>query len=297
MRRALVCPLDEGKYLAPLSTLGVGGRCECFAEPWVLADVATLFRIRALEGFPIYILGGGTNVVFADGEIEGTVLSTRRLNACRWNVGETHGELDAEAGYSLPLASAVAGREGLGGAEFAQGIPGTLGGAVAGNAGAGGKSAGELLHEVTTVEENGEIRRWRRGEFSYSYRFFSLSSSPRFIAACKLSFERKPLEDIWRDEAAFRQVRMGQPRGVRSAGCTFKNPPGDSAGRLLDACGCKGLSVGSAVVSGAHANFLVNKGGATGSDVFRLMGICRDIVFEKTGICLEPEIKFMGFPK
>ncbi|MDR2523019.1 MAG: UDP-N-acetylmuramate dehydrogenase [Synergistaceae bacterium] len=299
LRRVLACPLEEGKELAPLSALGVGGRCEFFAEPSKLADVAALFQARVLEGFPIYILGGGTNTVFADGEIEGVVLSTLRLSACCWSVegSRLQGELEAEAGYPLPLVVAAARKEGLGGAEFAQGIPGTLAGAVAGNAGAGGSSVGDLLDEVTTVEANGEIRGWRRGEFHCSYRFFSLASPTRFIAACKLKFWKKNPKEIQRDESAFLRARAGQPRGVRSAGCAFKNPPGDSAGRLLDACGCKGLRVGGAAVSGVHANFLLNEGGAAGGDVFRLVTLCRDIVFGKTGILLEPEIKFMGFPE
>jgi UDP-N-acetylmuramate dehydrogenase len=187
-------------------------------------------------------------------------------------------------------------KDGLTGAEFAVGIPGTLGGAMAGNAGTGGCSIGDLLEEVTTVESNGDIRTWKHGEFSHSYRHFSLASPTRFFAACKASFRRASRAEIERGLDAFRQMRINQPHGVKSAGCTFKNPPGDSAGRLLDASGCKGLRIGGAAVSSVHANFIVNTGHAVGADVFELMRSCHDIVFRKTGISLELEIKLLGFP-
>ena len=146
------------------------------------------------------------------------------------------------------------------------------------------------------MESSGDIRTWKRGEFAYSYRHFSLSSPDRFLAACKMSFVRAPRAEIERTIDFFRRKRIIQPHGVKSAGCAFKNPPNDSAGRLLDASGCKGLRVGGAAVSDAHANFIVNTGRATGADVFELMQSCHDIVFRKTGIRLEPEIKLLGFP-
>jgi UDP-N-acetylmuramate dehydrogenase len=200
-------------------------------------------------------------------------------------------------------------KEGFTGAEFAQGIPGTVGGAVVGNAGTGGASMGELLEEVTTIENDGAVRKWKRGEFSYSYRCCSLfsrtptqgssllaaSCSDRLLVSCKMSFQRASYAEIDKKSETFRTARTAQPRGVKSAGCAFKNPPGDSAGRLLDLSRCKGLRAGGAVVSEAHANFFLNEGDATGADIFNLIESCRDIVFQKTGILLEPEIKLLGF--
>ena len=166
---------------------------------------------------------------------------------------------------------------------------------MAGNAGAGGHSIGDLLEEVTTVESGGDIRTWKRGEFTHSYRYFSLSSPDRFLVGCKALFRRASQAVIDENLNAFRRMRTAQPHGARSAGCAFKNPPHDSAGRLLDASGCKGLCVGGATISNVHANFVINTGRATGADVFGLMQSCRDIVFRKTGVCLEPEIKLLGF--
>jgi UDP-N-acetylmuramate dehydrogenase len=116
-----------------------------------------------------------------------------------------------------------------------------------------------------------------------------------FLAACRMRFRRASPEEIERNGEAFRRARAGQPQGIKSAGCVFKNPPGDSAGRLLDVSGCKGLRVGGAAVSEFHANFMFNAGGAAGEDVRKLMALCRDAVFRKTGVLLEPEIKLLGF--
>ncbi|MCL2103358.1 MAG: UDP-N-acetylmuramate dehydrogenase [Syntrophorhabdaceae bacterium] len=298
LKAGLSCVPEEGKELSPLSTLGVGGRCEFFVEPSDLKDVSLVFEIhaRAQENFPIFILGGGSNVVFADGMLDGVVLSSRRLNRFKWSAAGDLVMLEAEAGHPLSSVVSDSVRDGLTGAEFAVGIPGTLGGAMAGNAGVGERSIGDLLEEVTTVENRGNIRTWKRGEFAHSYRYFSLSAPDRFLAGCKVSFRRMSRAEIEVNLDAFRQRRAEQPQGVRSAGCAFKNPPLDSAGRLLDASGCKGLRVGGAMVSNVHANFIVNTGHATGSDVFELMRACHDIVLRKTGTLLEPEIKLLGFP-
>ena len=295
LQSRLTCSIEEKKDLSSLSTLGVGGKAEFFLEPSDLRDVCEFFRFRAATGFPLYILGGGTNVVFANGGIPGVVLSTRRLNRFWWTRHEMDAVLEAEAGHLLSLVVTESIQEGLTGAEFAFGIPGTIGGALAGNAGAGGRSVGELLDEVTTVEADGSVRKWRQGEFEHAYRFFSLTAPGRLIAGCRLRFRRESRALIERTLETFRHARSIQPHGAKSAGCAFKNPPGDSAGRLLDACGCKGLRMGDAVVSQAHANFILNMGHATGDDIAALMETCRDIVFQKTGVRLEPEIKLMGF--
>ena len=297
LKKNLRCPLEERKQLAPLYALGVGGEVEFFVEPDGVRDVSELFRIRREAEFPLYILGGGTNVVFADGLLRGVALSSRRLNALRWNENEDGGDIlaEAEAGCPLPRAASEAEEKGFAGMEFAQGIPGTVGGAVAGNAGAGGRSVGDLLEEVTTVEEDGSVRKWKRGEYDCSYRRCSLSSPDRFFAACKMRLRRASRAEVERNSEVFRRARSRQPRGVKSAGCTFKNPEGDSAGRLLDISGCKGLRAGGAVVSDVHANFILNSGGATGNDILRLTERCRDIVFRKTGVSLEIEIKLLGF--
>lgn len=291
----LHCPVERDRPLSALSTLGVGGWAECYAEPTELEDFLVLRRFSHREGVPFHIVGGGSNVVFADGPIPGVVVSTRRWSAVRWLPREDRVVADVQAGYGLASLVAAAAKRGLTGLEFALGIPGTVGGAVAGNAGAGGRSVGDGLEEVLSAEPDGTLRRWGAGEFSCSYRRCSLSEPGRLLLSCKMILGPAPRAEIEESMERFRSARRIQPHGGRSAGCSFKNPDGESAGRLLDRCGCKGMAIGDAVVSDRHANFILNRGRATAKDVLSLLRACRRRVFERTGVLLEPEVRFLGW--
>lgn len=290
----LHCSVEREKPLASLSTLGVGGKAEVYVEPSESDDFLSVYRFARQENVPLHILGGGSNVVFADGLIPGIVISTRRWDAVWWMSLNDRVVADVQSGHLLASLVDVAAKEGFSGLEFALGIPGTVGGAVAGNAGAGGQSIGDCLEEVLSIEPDGSLRRWRQGEFSCFYRRCSLSAEGRFFLSCKIGLRPGPRIEIEANLDRFRSVRGIQPHGGRSAGCSFKNPVGESAGRLLDRCGCKGLASGGAVVSDSHANFILNRGNATAEDVLSLVRACRRRVFERTGILLEPEIKFLG---
>ena len=275
--------------LSSFCTLGTGGEAEIFVAPDSIEDVSRLLGFAAREGCPVYILGGGSNVLFPDGLVRGIVLSTQNLNAIEWRTPVT---ADVDAGFRLPSLMKAVRERGLGGLEFAAGIPGTIGGAIAGNAGAGGHGVCELLEEVITVEADGTIRTWPHDEIAYSYRNCSLSEGKRVIVSARMTFRTSHPKD--EEVLQSYLLRRGtQPHGLRNAGCTFKNPEGASAGRLLDECGCKGLSVGGAVVSDVHANFILNNGHATSSDVTELVKICAKRVYDSTGIKLEPEIKIL----
>ncbi|MCR5346911.1 MAG: UDP-N-acetylmuramate dehydrogenase [Fretibacterium sp.] len=299
LERNLICRVGREVPLAPLSTLGVGGIAEYFLEPSCADDFQTLFSMRAEKGFPLYILGGGSNTVFADGLIPGVFLSTREWKDSFWSEPEA-GTVTVECQTGHPLASLVneAVRRGLGGLEFSVGIPGTVGGAIAGNAGAGGQSVGALLKELETVEPDGALKRWERGEFSCAYRSFPLAKERhRLFLSCKIVLHCASEESIEAELERFRSARSIQPRGERSAGCSFRNPDGagKSAGQLLDQCGCKGMTAGDAVVSDRHANFILNRGHAGGADVVSLIKACQERVFARTGIRLVPEVRFLGF--
>ncbi|MBQ9565168.1 MAG: UDP-N-acetylmuramate dehydrogenase [Synergistaceae bacterium] len=291
LEKVLDCEVERGKPMTQLTTLGVGGRVECYLELDNQEDILALFALWRQEGFPLYIIGDGSNIVAADGLISGVVLSTRRLGKVSWE----ENIVSVQAG--CPLASLVGGAAGrdMSGLEFAFGIPGTVGGALSGNAGAGGKGVCGLLTEVTTLEADGSLRRWEREEFSSSYRHFSLTRKDRFFLECRLELQPGRSEEIKAEQMRFWNLRISQPLEDRSAGCSFKNPQGNSAGRMLDQCGCKGLSVGGAAVSRRHANFIVNRGDATAADVIALLRLCRDRVFEDFGVWLEPELRFLGF--
>ena len=181
----------------------------------------------------------------------------------------------------------------LGGIEFAAGIPGTLGGALAGNAGAGGHGVCELIDYAITIEPDGEIITRNNNMIDYSYRHSSLADEKRIIVSARMTFRPSQPKDREIFEN-FMMLRSRQPHGHKNAGCTFKNPEGNSAGKLLDECGCKNLSAGDAIVSDKHANFILNRGHATSSDVIKLIEMCAQRVYDSTGIKLEPEIKIYG---
>ena len=282
--------IHENMPLSPLCTLGVGGEAEIFAAPSSIEDMKTLFALVIREGCPVYILGGGSNVLFPDGLIHGVVISTQNLKTIEWRTPIT---ADIDAGFKLSGIMRELHARNLGGFEFAAGIPGTLGGAIAGNAGTGGHGVCELIDYVLTVEADGTIKTWNHGEFTYSYRKCSLADGKRVIVNARMTFRTAHPKD--KDVLESYLLRRGsQPHGLRNAGCTFKNPESNSAGKLLDECGCKGLCVGDAVVSDMHANFILNKGHASSSDILELMKLCAQRVYDSTGIRLEPEIKILG---
>ena len=277
--------IETGKSLAPLCTLGVGGTAEYFAAPVSLEDMQEV--IKAAEGYPVYIIGGGSNIIYPDNIIHGLVISTQNLNKITW-----HDDLsaDIQSGYKLPVLVKNLRERNLAGLEFAAGIPGSVGGAVSGNAGAGGHGVCELVESVLAIDSSGNFRTYNNKNFSFEYRKCSLSGENIIILSVKMKFRAaiSEDEDLYQK---FLSLRKSQPLNFKSAGCTFKNPEGNSAGKLLDDCGCKNLRVGGAIVSDRHANFILNTGNAASSDVMDLIKICRDKVYEITGIELEQEIR------
>ena len=275
--------ITENKPLRQYSTLGTGGTAEIFAQPETLSQLQELIALA--KNIPVYVIGGGSNIIIPDGLIRGLTVSTRKLDSIAW---ENDSSAEIESGFVLPNLVKTLREKNIGGLEFSAGIPGTIGGAVAGNAGAGGRGICEFAECVKAVDSSGNLVTFRRGEFDYGYRMCGISGV--IIASVTMSFNNCP---AWSEESYsdFISRRKSQPLNFRSAGCTFKNPEGYSAGKLLDECGCKGLRVGDAAVSEKHANFIVNCGHASSSDVLRLAEMCARKVFDCTGIKLEPEIK------
>ncbi len=282
--------IKQNMPLSPMCTLKVGGEAEIFTAPASIEDMRILFELVMREGCPFYVLGGGSNVLFPDGLIKGVVISTMNLHKTEWRTNLT---VDVDAGVKLPALMKDIRERGLAGMEFAAGIPGTVGGAIAGNAGAGGHGVCELADYVLTAEPDGTVRTWNSNDIDYSYRKCSLSDGRRVILSARMTFRTANPKD--EEVLASYLLRRGtQPHGLSNAGCTFKNPEGSSAGKLLDECGCKGISVGDAVVSDIHANFILNRGSAAASDVLELIRICAGRVYDSTGIRLEPEIKIFS---
>ena len=289
------------KKLSKICSLGVGGEAEFFAEPETPEMLQKIFIYARQNDIPVYTIGGGSNVLFPDGLIKGIVISTRKLNSIEWLSGF---RAKIQAGYILPKLVKELSNHNLGGLEFATGIPGTLGGAIHGNAGTSGKGICDFIDEINTLESNGDFKTWLKNDFKYSYRYCELADDERIIISCVMSFREAKSNDL-QEINNFAAKRKNQPIGFKNAGCTFKNPveqTSKSAGQLLDESGCKGLRIGCAVVSEKHANFILNisddnnnENISKSSDVIELIKICRKRVFEQTGITLEPEIKFVGF--
>ena len=285
---------SSGTRLKDLTTLGVGGPAECLARPVTRRDLTRILDLCREEEAPTWFIGGGSNVLIPDEGLPGVTIQTGGLNGVLWEEQDDSVVLETESGVLLASLLALSMNKGWEGLEFSVGIPGTVGGALHGNAGVEGRSLGDLVESVLLVDDKGSLAWKSRQDIRFSYRFTDLLAGNRAIVACKLVMKKGDPAKISSSVRGFINRRKGQPRGIRTAGCIFKNPCGESAGKLLDETGCKGLSVGDAVVSSIHANFIENKGSASSKDIFRLISNCREKVFQRTGILLEMEICLLG---
>lgn len=239
---------------------------------------------------PVVVLGNGSNVLFADSGFPGMVLKLAGELAEISVEGES---LCAGAGAGLPAAAVAAQRAGLAGIEFAAGIPGTVGGAVMTNAGAFGSSTAEVLERVFAIDATGRLLEIDSFEASYR-RPLAPEGLVVIRAACKL--RRTGADEIRNSMREMMESRRRtQPVGEASAGSVFRNPEGDSAGRLIEECGLKGRRVGGAIISPKHANFIVNDGGATAADIRELMNLAASEVHDRFGVRLRPEVRLYGF--
>jgi len=279
--------------LAKHSQFGVGGPADWFMRVRDEATLTTLLRRCSESGVAVTVLGAGSNTLILDGGIRGLVirLSDRGL---RLVDSET---VQLTAACMLPRAALDLAREGLTGLEFGIGVPGTCGASVAGNAGAFGTEVKDALLDCTALGPGGERRTFDRTECGFSYRHSRFRDDLRPWIVTSARFTVHP-DDATSVLARTREVqarrKATQPIGVRSLGSVFKNPPGDAAGRLIEACGLKGLRTGGAEISKRHANFIVNAQSATAADVLSLVDRAQAAVQERFGVELEPEIVIAG---
>lgn len=289
----------EGTPLARATTYRVGGPAELFVEPSSIDDVRRLSEaLRAEPGsVPILPLGRGSNVVVSDAGFPGVVL--RLGGAFSWvrawdREGEAPG-LIAGSATALPQVANWAARRAMTGAEWMIAIPGSVGGAVRMNAGAHGGDMSLILDRATIFDLGAGIVEERSGDhLGYAYRRSDLKEHEVVLDA-RVVLSAAEESAVRRRMEAFRDHRARtQPGAVQNAGSVFKNPPGDSAGRLVEAAGLKGFRVGGARVSELHANFFIADDGASAQDVHDLVAVVRERVREGTGVSLEPEIRFVG---
>jgi UDP-N-acetylmuramate dehydrogenase len=272
------------------TSLHIGGPADYFVRVRTEDDLVGAIRVAREAELPAFILGGGTNLLVADAGIRGVVLENG------WSDVEVRGTvLDAASGTPLAHVAAVAARHGIIGLEWMATVPGTVGGAVHGNAGAFGSDTAGAVLDVRLIDLNGDVWNARADELGYAYRTSTLQLTP--VVCVRARFHGEPGD---RPTAVRRIKEMAneriakQPLAQPNTGSIFRNPPGDHAGRLIEAAGLKGSRVGDAVVSEKHANFIVNTGNATAIEVRALMKRCQAAVKAEFGVELVPEVELVG---
>lgn len=274
------------------TTLKIGGPADAYAQPATTEEVSALARWCTIAQLPLTVVGGGSNLLVRDGGVRGVVLGTGRLRGLELVDGT---KLRVAAGVSTGKVLSMALKHELGGIEFLGGVPGSIGGGMIMNA---GTYLGEFKDVTTWVESvrlvDGTIVRRDNAACGFRYRHSDLPAT-EIVVAAELELRPRPRAEI---EAVVKDLRKRrhdrEPKKVASNGSTFKNPPNEFAGRLIEAAGCKGWSEGDAVCSPVHANWLVNTGAATATQLQRLIARVRAEVERVHGVTLELEVKLIG---
>lgn len=281
--------------LARYTSFRIGGPADLFVEPDTIAELQTLVELAQEEKLPFFLLGGGSNLLVSDNGIRGIVVKLGYgFRHIHW---QEHGATThVRVGAARPLGRFVreAVAKGYGGIEFAEGIPGSLGGGLLMNAGAFGGELSQVVEAVHGVDQSGNIVTLPGDHVGFGYRKTGLPA--RFIVAevWFTLYQDHPHHLMARVLRARTQRQKGQPHGYPNAGSIFKNPPGTSAGRLIESAGLKGATCGRACVSQQHANFIVNTGGAQATEVKQLMEQVQRRVWDIHQVWLEPEVRLVG---
>ena len=292
---SLNLPKTRGRYrinadIGKMCWFGVGGNAEVLFIPKDIEDIQHFLENKPKE-IPLFVFGVGSNILVRDGGIKGIVMRLGR----GFNYVKHNNDVVTAGAASMDLNVALYTMEnGIGGLEFLSGIPGTIGGALAMNAGAYKADILSILIQATAINHKGEIRKFQKDEIGYFYRGKTLSDEWIFLEAEFKGYhdEHEKIKDKIDDIQ--KQRGDTQPIKSRTGGSTFKNPPELKAWELIDKAGCRGMSIGDAKVSEQHCNFLINNGNATASELEELIETVKNRVLEKTGITLEEEIKIIG---
>lgn len=295
-RAALRDMLGDGvRFDEPMrrhTTLKIGGPADVYAQPATAAEVSALARWCQTARLPLTVVGGGSNLLVRDGGVRGIVLGTGRLRGLELVPPST---IRVAAGVSTGKVLSLALKHELGGIEFLGGVPGSVGGGLIMNA---GTYLGEFKDVTTWVESvrlsDGELVRRDNAACGFRYRHSELPPT-EIVVGAELALRPRPRAEIEAEVKSLRKRRSErEPKKVASNGSTFKNPPNDFAGRLIEAAGCKGWHEGDAICSPVHANWLVNQGSATASQLLRLIERVRAEVVRVHGLELELEVKIIG---
>jgi UDP-N-acetylmuramate dehydrogenase len=283
----------EKEPLASRTSFGIGGPADFLVEPGRADGIEKLLEGCRERGVPYFLLGAGTNLLIADAGIEGLVV---RVVTREHHVDGTR--ITASAGLKMMRLARIAADANLRGFEFAIGVPGSVGGAVYQNAGCWGKEIREVLVEACGFMPASGEKKWTPADLKFGYRTSALRDGDLkggFVVEATIQLQRGDGEEAKAQMAKLtRERNETQPIKTKNCGSVFKNPPGDSAGRLVQAAGLKGLRQGAAVISELHGNFIVNEGGASAADVAKLIERARAEVKRRFNAELEPEVEMVG---
>ncbi len=285
--------IRAGIPLAPLTTFRVGGKAEWYCEPCTDLELRQCLAWARAEGIPVTIIGAGSNLLISDAGLAGLVVHTRRLRGIQLLEG---GRIWAAAGEPLVNLSRLAAKQGWRGLEWAIGIPGTVGGAVVMNAGAHAFAMSDVLVEVQILDEEQEFYRLGPEDLQFGYRRSRLQGSDWMVmgATVQLIPGGDPVQVQLETQRNLSQRLRSQPYHLPSCGSVFRNPETYPAGWLIEQVGLKGYRIGGAQISERHANFILNCHQATASDIYRLIQLAQEKVWQKWSILLEPEVRILG---
>ena len=293
MKLSALLPDLELRFEEPMhkhTSFRIGGGAEVMAFPKTAEELSRLLKTSALLDLKPAILGAGTNVLAPDEGLRGLVICLKDCLSGMEQLDDRR--VRVAAGVTMTRAAVYAANLGLSGMEFAHGIPGTVGGGIFMNAGAYGGELKDICESVEVMDFGGYIRTVPASEMDFSYRHSMLEEVPGIVVSVVFSLTPMEPEEI---RSKMKELQMkrsaSQPLDLPSAGSAFKRPVGAYAAALIDEAGLKGYTVGGAAISAKHAGFAVNLGGATADDIRNLLQQVSDIVFEKTGIRLEPEVR------
>ena len=289
--------LRQGVGLQPFTTWKVGGPAEWFAEPGEVDELVSLAAWAQAQGLSLRCIGAGSNLLIADSGLPGLTICNRRLQGSRLDAAS--GLVEAEAGEPIPTLARKAARLGLSGLEWAVGIPGTVGGAVVMNAGAQGGCTAEWLRSVRLLDPANPATPFEleARELDFAYRHSRLQAEAWIVLAATFQLEagHDPAAITSHTSANLHSRTSTQPYQQPSCGSVFRNPEPQKAGQLIEALGLKGLQIGDAQVSPIHANFIVNIGQASATDIDALIAEVQRRVLASHGLSLHPEVKRLGF--
>ena len=284
------CKFLANEALAKHTTWHVGGPADALFMPQSVEECIEVLNAATLQNIPFFILGNGSNLLVGDKGFRGIVIKTSALK----NITFTRDSVSAECGVKLPLLAMESAKRSLSGLEFAAGIPGTIGGVVKMNAGAEGSSIANVFKKALCWG-NGKVFETTYSDMDFSYRSSIIKRNPMMVLQVEFNLSFANNEEIkTRINQYVTARKTKQPLEYPNAGSVFKNPPGNFAGKLINEAGLKGKSIGGAIVSPKHANFIVNTGNATAMDIKNLINTIQLEVARSCGVNLETEVEFVG---